>query len=268
MKNFTQVRSSLLLISIVMIVSCNAMDQDLAVAKPGPTPAASAAPQHAEPRQGLESSDPRQLQVPAAYRFQKEIYTIRANSWQEFLQTVTAEEATYLKQVDANYFGALSYANPQMLRDLASDGFPLPEEWLEARKMSDAELKALSDGGSNKAKLFYLDRLLDQASQYLDLRNNKNESAYRNSPGPRLSLLAYELATQLQASYKSPFGGYLSGYVYSRLNYPASPESAAAGIFVAFDRGDKRAIELLRQFQTQHPNLDMSAVLAAYSSLK
>lgn len=244
------------------------MDQDLAVDKSGPVLSARAPQLEAESLLNVRSSDTRQLQIPSEYRFQKEVYTIRADSWQDFLRTVTTEEAAYLKQVDANYFGAMSYANPQMLRDLASTGFPLPEEWLEARKMSDAELKALSDGGSNKAKLFYLDRLLGQASQYLELRNENDESAYRNSPGPRLSLLAHELAPQLQASYKSPFGGYLLGYVYSRLSYPESPESAAAGIFVAFDRGDKRAIELLRHFQEKQPNLDMSAVLAAYSSLK
>ena len=117
-----------------------------------------------------------------------------------------------------------------------------------------------------QAKTFYLDRLIDRASEYFDLRES-NDAAYRTSPGAKYSLQAYELVAQIQAANKSPFRGYLLGSAYSRLNYPASLEAGAAGMFVAYGAGDKRALNILSEYENKHPNMEISRILAAHNAM-
>ena len=207
------------------------------------------------------------LVVPEKFGYKKSMYVGSEYSWDGIVRSVSPEEAKYLQQANSNYFGALAFDNAKELQELVAKGFPLPEEWLEARSMTDQDLKALVDSGNVKAKAFYLDRLVNQASDYLDLRG-VDDQKYQDSPGSRLSLLAYEQAAQVQTSYKSPFAGYLLGSTYSRLNYPPSPESAAAGILVAFDTGDERALNLMNTYQAQHPNMDITKIMAAYGALR
>lgn len=194
-------------------------------------------------------------------------YVQGMKTWDEIMRSIPPDDARYLRKINANYFGAISFSSPEEKSYLKSSGFPLPEEWLTAKSMSDQELKGLSDSGGVKAKAFYLDRLIERASEYLDLRES-DDVAYRNSLGAKYSLQAYELTAQIQAVNKSPFRGYLLGSAYSRLNYPASPEAGAAGMFVAYGSGDKRALNILSDYESKHPNMDISKILAAHNAMR
>lgn len=207
------------------------------------------------------------LILPNAYQFKKSLQIRTHNTWNETIDSMPKNDAAHLSSINANYFGSLAFDDADELQDMAAKGFPLPEEWIEASYMTDQELKALSDSGNLKAKVFYLDRLLTRANEYFDLRG-VDDSAYQRSPGAKYSLLAYELAAQIQSSYKSPFSGYLLGAAYSRLNYPQSPESAAAGMFVALSAGDKRALGLFRRYEVMHPNMNAGEIMSAYSALR
>lgn len=189
-----------------------------------------------------------------------------AVSWDDTVARLPREKAEYLRGLQARYFGSLSFADEKERQYLETAGFPSIEAWLNARQMSDDELKALSDTGDGKAQAIYLDRLITRASDYLYLRE-VDDAAYRASPGYSYSLKAYELSTQVQFSHRSPFTGYLLGAMYSTLNYPPSPETAAAGMLAAADAGDPRAAALLSDYLAQHPNLDQNLIQVARRSM-
>lgn len=205
--------------------------------------------------------------IPRAYRFKESLQVGQHETWDGLIDSIPKEDAKYLNSINSNYFGALSFKSKDELRELAAKGFPLPEEWLEARSMTDEELKKLSNSGNLKAKAFYLDRLISRADEYFDLRG-VDDVAYQASPGAKYSLQAYELAAQIQSSYKSAFGGYLLGSAYSRLNFPQSPEAGAAGMFVALNAGDKRALGLLRTYEATHPDMNIGEIMSAYGALR
>lgn len=190
-----------------------------------------------------------------------------AKTWDELTRSLPAKDANYLREVNHNYFGAIAFHSAQERHYLESAGFPMPEEWLAARHMGDEQPKALSDAGNMKARAIYLDRLMARASEYLPLRDS-DDTTYRNSPGHSYSMSAYELSGQLQHSYKSPFAAYVLGAMYSKLNYPPSPEPAAAGIFSAFDAGDKRAVDILNRYASAHPDMNIGKIMVARSATR
>lgn len=187
-------------------------------------------------------------------------------SWDETVASLPKDKAQYLQKIQARYFGSLAFSNDEERQYLEAAGFPSIEEWLNAMQMSDTELKAISDTGDGKAQAIYLDRMIERASGYLHLRDI-NDAAYRASPGHSYSLKAYEISTQVQLSHRSPFTGYLLGAMYSTLNYPPSPETAAAGMLVAADAGDPRAAALFSDYLAQHPNLDRDLIQVARNAM-
>lgn len=205
--------------------------------------------------------------VPVPQRLLPETGRIEAPQWKELIATLPADQAAYLESVNARYFGALAYDSPQMLKEMVALGFPTPDEWLRAREMTDQDLATLADRGNRKAQAFQLDRVLAQTAEYATLRD-KDPDAYAKSMGPRLAMRANELAPRIQASDKSAFAAYLLGHTYAALSQPASPESAAAGMFLAVERGDRRAVNLLQRYQAKHPGMNIGVVMAAYSSFR
>jgi hypothetical protein len=189
-----------------------------------------------------------------------------AVSWDDTVAGLPKEKAQYLRKIQARYFGAFAFSDDEERQYLEAAGFPSIEEWLTAMQMSDTELKALSDTGDGKAQAIYLDRMMDRASEYLYLREI-NDTAYRASPGHSYSMKAYELSTQVQFSHRSPFTGYLLGAMYSTLNYPPSPESAAAGMLVAADAGDPRAATFFSDYLAHHPSLDRDLIQVARNAM-
>ncbi|MBK8283752.1 MAG: hypothetical protein IPK97_02085 [Ahniella sp.] len=208
-----------------------------------------------------------ELVVPMQHRFLQGKYRITATNWQQLLATVSPEQARHLRAVNARYFGSLSFDNPQMLKTMVAQGFPTAEEWLQAKDMSDDALRIMAEGGNQKAQAFYLDRMVSNSAELASIRE-QNPDAYEKSNGPRMAMKASELAPKVQATNKSPFAGYLLGYVYSELSYPKSPESAAAGMFVAVERGDQRGVALMQRYQAKHPQMDVGVVMAAYASFR
>ncbi len=207
------------------------------------------------------------VSIPSKFVFKQPSYPIRAKDWDELLKGLTSDDGAFLKEKNEQYFGVFEYGSEMELKERAASGFPLSDEWLAARAMSDQELKSMADAGNIKAKAFYLDRVLSEASPYLSLRG-VNDIEFSQGKGNKLAMEAAERAMQIQSSYSGPFAGYQLGYAYSTLSYPYSPESAAAGMFIAMERGDRRALGYLQNYQQMHRNMDVSTVMAAYSSFK
>lgn len=207
------------------------------------------------------------VRIPAQFRFTEAVSEIRAGSWNALLRTLVQDDSDYLKSKNDAYFGAFDYSSEEEFEKLVELGFPTPAEWLNARRMNDQELTALADTGNAKAMAFLLDRLLDKASPDLHLRG-RDDAAFAASPGYRHLLSASELAPKVKAVYQGPFAAYQLGYAYSMMSFPQTYEPAVAGMFVALDRGDTRAVDFLQNYQAAHPDLDIAVVLAIYRSLK
>lgn len=226
---------------------------------------------HVEPNAGQMASDASLRKsngvfLPVRYRFTKSEVDPTAESWGELLDLLPASDKNYLEKINANYFGAMEFNSNSELRKMAQLGIPLPREWLEAKSMTDEELKKMADAGNIKAQMFYADRLIDDAIAYLPVRKS-NPAAYDNGPGAKAAMSAYVAVGQLKSS-GSPFAAYQSGRMQYLLDVSASPEFVAGAMFAALDRGDVRAARLLQAFSKDHPGMDAAAIMSVYQSLK
>ena len=69
------------------------------------------------------------------------------------------QEQAILRDIDARYYGANKFTAAAEQRELANQGFPMPEEWLAASRLADEELEQMANAGNIKAGMFYSDRL-------------------------------------------------------------------------------------------------------------
>lgn len=255
----------LLLVLVPAVSACNRIeaDENSSIAAKADTRISD---ELAAPAQ-LAAESSSEIIMPAQYQFSRTGATLKAKNWNELLYQLPASDRAYLEKINTNYFGALEFKDVDELRKMALLGIPLPEEWLEARKMTDTELKNLADAGNAKAAMFYADRLIDQAIEYLPLRKT-DPRAYDAGPGAQAGVRAYVAVGQLASDTTSPFAAYLSGRMQYALPTTRSPESIAGALFAAAGRGDRRAPRLLGEFVKSHPDMDVGLIMSTYQSLQ
>lgn len=179
-------------------------------------------------------------------------------SWGDSLRRLAPRDRRFLESTNARYLGMLESATPEEAARLRDLGFPMPEDWLESRALSDSELKVLADGGSHKAQMFYADRQLSR------LLGAGDASGGTSGAGSAASQASAYSSVSLRYS-KSPFAAYMFGVVNQASS--GHPEAMAAGILAAGRLGDQaRAKVLARRFALEHPALDLG-LLASYDQM-
>ncbi len=189
------------------------------------------------------------------------------SSWESMVASLSTPDAEYLSKINKRYYNTLAYKDSEELNRLLQLGFPRPEEWINARSKSDKDLEAAVASGDTKAMIFLADRKLDLVDPFLKLRAT-DDAAYRASPGYEYAQQAYELGPLIQTKNKSAFAGYLLGSMYAELNYPFSEDTVVAGMLLALDRGDRRAIEHIGRYAKSHPNMSFNKAYEIYETLK
>lgn len=252
-------------LAVIYLSACSASSRD-APALSGAESMPASGEEHAPLQETLpviQSQAPEgRIHLSPSYRFRKETLLSVGDSWDEELAVLTTSEKTYLEEVNSNYFGVLSYGSIEELQRLAALGFPMPEEWMDSRNLTDTELKRMADTGNIKARMFYADRLINEASKYLPLRNTSPPS-FDSSPGRKLATLAYIESGKLLRSTSSPYAAYVQGRAGFVLDAAPSPEFVAGAMAAASNRGDARAQNFLREFSARHPGMDVSLIMSA-----
>ncbi|GAB2499805.1 hypothetical protein GCM10027084_11650 [Pseudoxanthomonas sangjuensis] len=205
--------------------------------------------------------------IPGKYVLKKSRIVVSGENWQSTLNALPSDERNFLVKKNNDYFDSLEFDDVEELKAMAKQGFPLPEDWIDAADMTTDELRALGEAGSMKARMLYADRLIEEAVRYLPQRE-RNPQAYDSGEGFKAGVLAYAELGKLKSESSSPFVAYMDGRLQYSLNTQPSPETIAGAMFAASQRGDQRADALLQAFVSSHPNLDVARILAAYKSLK
>lgn len=215
---------------------------------------------------------------PAALRAVEEelfegVADSRAESWDAFLSSVSKDERTYLEGLSQRYFGALHFSTAAERSELISLGTPLPEEWLVAQHVSDADLRAMAEDNNRKAGIFLVDRLLARmasvmeqagASSYLEVVNALPEAQRPAIDRDRREAMDRS-ASQFSIS-PTPFTAYQFG-----LGFSAGTGSTAgipAAMTVAGELGDPRAVKLLAAYTATHPDEDPKLVTNVIGAMR
>lgn len=204
--------------------------------------------------------------LPSRLRFRGLAKVQSASSWGERLARLPKSEQAYLVEVSERYFGSLEFSSREAQRHLIQQGFPMPEEWLAARSLPDAELERLAEDGNLKAQMFMIDRVAQQIGPVRAVRGLTNTPA--DKALFRRFVSATTIADKLLQTSGSPFAAYLAGRIYSAGTQGNSPEYIASAFQLAEDLGDDRADDFRHNFFQKHPELDANTVMALYSSLK
>lgn len=206
-----------------------------------------------------------ELSLPGGFALPSVDHVKQATTWQDRLSTLTHSERQRMESLNQRYYGMLEFNSEEEQRKLVALGFPMPEEWLAADAMSDAELARLAKANSPKGAIFYANRQLDKfiASKQRLTEEGRYGDLDPSVFDPKVEALVY--AGKALALTRSPFAAYLYGSVHAAMFNDR--ESTAAAISVARSLGDPRSSSLAqalsqRQRSGEVPPLDFVALSA------
>lgn len=190
-----------------------------------------------------------------------------ARSWQEAVSRYSEDERRFLHARSAAYFYVLEFGSEQQQRQMIEQGFPMPEEWLAARNMSDEDLKRLAETGNAKAQMFYIDRSISVLSAVLSQRGLDTKNA-QDMQLLQLYASVSAMTHRRLIDSKSPFAAYQDGLFETRTSRTQTLEPFAASIHIAAELGHAGADQLSNVFYQQHPGLDPGTVMHFYQSMR
>ncbi len=172
-----------------------------------------------------------------------------------------------MRGLNDRYAGALAFDSTEEQQKLVQQGFPMPEEWLAAQRMPDAELEALANEGNIKAQMINIDRVSSQIGAVRATGRGLTTSQPDMALFNRVTA-ANTTVLELMRRTKSPFAAYLDGQINSAMSQGNPAESMASAIMLAGDLGDRRADSLLTTYMHAHPGMNAGTITSRYSGMK
>lgn len=175
-------------------------------------------------------------------------------------------------QLSSRYNNIFSALEGRSLREVRALGFPTAQEWLDARHLSDDELKSDAERGNVNATIFYTDRRLQFIEGLIASSGAHSISeVFQASPDllaqyEQLVIDTHVSAAGLLKIHPTPFSAYLFGVssaVTGGADFPMP-----ASMQLAADLGDARAPDLLRDYSSKAEGMDPNAIASAYSSMR
>ncbi|MCD9046792.1 hypothetical protein [Luteimonas sp. MHLX1A] len=185
-----------------------------------------------------------------------------ASSWGERLAGLPGEEARYLTVKNDSYFGALGYTSVKERDLLRQIGVPLPDDFLAARRLTSQELASAAENGDVRARLLYIDRLVDEAQG-----KSTSDTGIAGEEATALAARASFEIGKLKTQSNSAFIPYLDARLFTT-GSDAKPEYVTGAMLAAMDRGDTRALGLLESYASEHPTVDVMGVALYFSTMK
>ena len=170
----------------------------------------------------------------------------------------------YLQELDYRYFGVMSFNSPEERDYLLQAGFPTPEEWLAATKMTDSDLRARADSGDTKAAGMFADRMSRRLATLTEA-DEAQPGSVPDSERVAVATMAVLYATQAMQSSRSPFGLYVEGMVKSSIFDSWEPMTAA--MLESRRRGDPRVDRLIDELHGRHPVQNIGAIHGALKGM-
>jgi hypothetical protein len=191
---------------------------------------------------------------------------VPAGSFSDLLETYDSHARSALEAFNQRYRGAVAF-DSQAERDwLASNGYPLAEEIVEAATMPRRELQALAESGNEKAEFLYFDRLVEDLIRAREnhLATGLDAETLGESREYLQAFVAVDRYRARIADNGSPFAGHALARFYEQtLN---NPYAAIGALYLSGSRGDHEATrvaeELIRHYRLDD---DVRDALASFS---
>lgn len=186
-------------------------------------------------------------------RLTDESSIVRVRTFDDLLNTHDSLERTRLEDFNQRYADAIAFGSQEELDWLASNGYPLPAEILEAAAMSLAELREIAEGGNEKAEFLYFDRLNEQLARARDRHAGAglDPTTLGESREYMEAFVAADVYRRRIADNASPFTGYALARFYEETMQ--NPYAAIAALYLSGSRGDHVAAtaadQLLRRYR-------------------
>jgi hypothetical protein len=193
-------------------------------------------------------------------------------TWPEGSPQLSENDRQYLRNLSERYNNIFSTLDGRPENEAISLGFPTAKEWLDARNISDQELKNRAKEGDVKAKAFYVDRNLQTLENLISSSGAENiNEVFQASPAARERFQQTAIDTQVASAEllkfrPSPFSAYMFGMssaITGGVNF-----TIPASIAVAGDLGDRRSPDLLQAYSNKVGALDSNAVMSSYLSMR
>jgi hypothetical protein len=186
-------------------------------------------------------------------RLADESSIVRVRTFDDLLDTHDSLERTRLEDFNQRYADAIAFGSQEELDWLASNGYPLPAEILEAAAMSLAELREIAEGGNEKAEFLYFARLNEQLARARDRHAGAglDPTTLGESREYMEAFVAADVYRRRIADNASPFTGYVLARFYEETLQ--NPYAAVAALYLSGSRGDHVAAtaadQLLRRYR-------------------
>ncbi|HMM58120.1 MAG TPA: hypothetical protein PKD77_11120 [Rudaea sp.] len=211
--------------------------------------------------------------VPARYQFPGVERVRTAKNFKEWLAQFPPAQQSLITDFDKTHFSVYdTITSPEQVAWMAQHGYPMPEDILAATRMSDDDLKRLSDHGNDKAGFLLYERMAQRirsrVDDYVASGGNKEQLLREDFS---FALDAMKTATFLQSLYKdseSAYKGYAIAYDASFESDPLDRSSRIiAGLMWASKYGDSRASsDALSKYIQGNPELKREAAAASEMS--
>ena len=186
-------------------------------------------------------------------RLADESSIVRARTFEDLLNTYDSLARTRLEDFNRRYGDVIAFGSQEELDWLASNGYPLPAEILEAAAMSLAELREIAEGGDEKAEFLYFDRLNQELTRSRDRHAGAglDPGTVGESREYMEAFVAADMYRRRIADNASPFTGYALARFYE--DTLQNPYAAIAALYLSGSRGDHvantAADQLLRRYR-------------------
>lgn len=205
---------------------------------------------------------PRRFQLPGVERVRT------ASSFNEWMEQFPSDAQKAISAFNSRHFGVYSINSPQQVAWMAQMGYPMPEDVIAAKFLSDENLRTLAGQGNDKAGFLLHEREVDTLqAKYAELaaRGQDRSQFWRNDPAAAQFNRDDAQYNRLLETSMSPFKGFVKANDALLVDDPKyASADIISGLMWAGTYGDFRASQFVDSYVGLDPKRE--AILAGAES--
>jgi hypothetical protein len=194
---------------------------------------------------------PRRFQLPGVERVRT------ASSFNEWVAQFPPDAQKAITAFNARHFGVFSINSPQQVAWMAQMGYPMPEDIVAAKFLSDQDLRTLASQGNDKAGFLLHERETDTLqAKYAELaaQGQTRDQFWRNDPAAAQFNQDDVQYNQLLMNSTSPFKGFVKAQDAVLDEDPQyAPATVISSLLWAESFGDFRVDQFVENYVGNDP---------------
>ncbi|MBS0589531.1 MAG: hypothetical protein JSR65_02705 [Proteobacteria bacterium] len=213
-------------------------------------------------------------EVPVRYRFPGVDRVRTAKNFKQWLAQFAPDQQAVITDFDKTHFSVYdTVTSPEQVAWMAQRGYPMPEDILAVKGMSDDDLRRLFDQGNDKAGFLLYERMSERVRARItayEAGGEKVDQLFKEDPAFSVEAAKTRMFMQsLSDKSESAYKGYAVAYDASFDSDPlARSTHIIAGLMWASMYGDSRAkTDALGRYVQDDPDLNRLVAAASAMSL-